>query len=551
MDETARDDADVVRLQVGNFGPVAEADIELRPLTLFFGPSNSGKSYLAMLLYALQRLPDLRRFQRGFQFQRESATRRGSRGDRGSSSNGVRKELLSWIQEASGSKAGASLAQVPLPAGVASQVRSALSKTGRFSDLAEEEISRCFGVDGTGRLIRRSGSKAAEIVLQRFSTADRERSAPFQHSFSLARRRPASVAVTIPEAGPLYVSQRILRLPKNRLTWMLADLDTLQEEIPVTRKRQMQAVIEELSEAVFPYVFGRVWNSPYYLPADRTGVMHAHQVVVSALIGRTAHAALSPESPDSPLPALSGVLADFIRQLIMLQRSPVFTRTGRRRASKLSEKDFVRLSRHRAVRQAAPDLAARLEEEVLTGAVRTESLPGLSYPEFFYRPTGWSEDLPLMRSSSMVSELAPVVLYLRHVIRIGDTLIIEEPEAHLHPEKQVQFVQLLARAVRAGIRVVMTTHSEWVLEEVTNLVRASKLSAAQQKAINGADVTLEEGQVGAWLFEPKQRPIGTVVREIPLTSESGTDAAGYDEVATKQHNRWAAIANQSEVGARP
>ena len=534
MGETARDDVDAVRLQVGNFGPIAEADVELRPLTLFFGPSNSGKSYLAMLLYALQRLPDLRRFQRGFQFQREFAIRRGSRGDRGSSPNGVRKELLSWIQEASGSKAGASLAQVPLPGGVASQVRSALSETGRFSDLAEEEISRCFGVDGTGRLIRRSGSKAAEIVLQRFSAAGRERSAPFQHSFSLARSRPASVAAIIPEAGPLYVSQRMLRLPKNRLTWMLADLDTLQGEIPVTRKRQMQAVIGELSEAVFPYVFGQVWNSPYYLPADRTGVMHAHQVVVSALIGRTAHAALSPESPDSPLPALSGVLADFIRRLVTLQQ-PIPGQLGRRRNG----------------RQADPDLAVRLEEEILAGAVRTESLPGLSYPEFFYRPTGWSEDLPLTRSSSMVSELAPVVLYLRYVIRVGDTLIIEEPEAHLHPEKQVQFVQLLARAVRAGIRVVMTTHSEWVLEEITNLARASKLPAAQQKAVNGADVTLEESQVGAWLFEPKRRPKGSVIREISLASESGTDAAGYDEVATKQHNRWAAIANRLEVGARP
>lgn len=538
MGETARDDVDAVRLQVGNFGPIAEADVELRPLTLFFGPSNSGKSYLAMLLYALQRLPDLRRFQRGFQrglqFQRGFTFRHGSRSDRGSSSNGVRKELLSWVREASKSKAGASLAQIPLPTGVASQVRSALSETGRFSDLAEEEISRCFGVDGTGRLIRRSGSKAAEIVLQRFSTADRERSAPFQHSFSLARSRPASVAATIPEAGPLYVSQRVLRLPKNRLTWMLADLDTLQGETAATRKRQMQVVVGELSEAVFPYVFGRVWNSPYYLPADRTGVMHAHQVVVSALIGRTAHAALSPESPDSPLPALSGVLADFIRRLVTLQQ-PVSDRLGRRRNG----------------RQADLDLAVRLEEEVLAGAVRTASLPGLSYPEFFYRPTGWSEDLPLMRSSSMVSELAPVVLYLRHVIRVGDTLIIEEPEAHLHPEKQVQFVQLLARAVRAGIRVVMTTHSEWVLEEVTNLARASKLPAAQQKSVNGAGVTLEDGQVGAWLFEPKRRPKGSVIREIPLTSESGTDAAGYDEVATEQHNRWAAIANQLEVGARP
>ena len=545
MGETARDDVDTVRLQVGNFGPIAEADVELRPLTLFFGPSNSGKSYLAMLLYALQRLPDLRRFQREFPF------RRISRNGQGPGSSDAWKEMLSWAREVSAPKRGAGLAEVPLPSGVAKRVRSALRDTDRLSGLAEDEISRCFGVDGTGRLIRHSGGRSAEIVLQRFSAAGRVPGAPFQHSFSLVRGQPVGVSATVPDAASLYVDQRALRRSRNRLSWMLEELESLQSETQTAKRRQMSTIVWELAEAVFPYAFGRVWNSPYYLPADRTGVMHAHQVVVSALIGRSAHAALSPESPDSPLPTLSGVLADFIRQLIMLQRSPVFTRTSRPRARKLSEKDFARLSRHRAVRQADPDLATRLEEEVLTGAVRAESLPGLSYPEFFYRPTGWSEDLPLTRSSSMVSELAPVVLYLRYVIRVGDTLIIEEPEAHLHPEKQVQFVQLLARAVRAGIRVVMTTHSEWVLEEVTNLVRASKLPAAQQKAVNGAGVTLEESQVGAWLFEPKRRPKGSVIREIPLTSESGTDAAGYDDVATEQHNRWAAIANQSEVGVRP
>ena len=549
MSETVQNDADAVRLLVSNFGPIAEADIALRPLTLFFGPSNSGKSYLAILLYALQRLPDLRKFQQGFQAQREFSLRSTSRGDQGSGPNGIWKELLSWMQEALASKDGTDLAQVALPRGVANRVRSMLGDTGRLSDLAEDEISRCFGVDGTGRLIRRSGGKQAEVVLQRFSSSGWEGGTPFQHSFSLVRGRPADVVANIPDTEPLYVDRRAFR--GSKLPWMLERLESFQDEMPAVRRRRMQAIVRDLAEVVFPYVFGQVWNSPYYLPADRTGVMHAHQVVVSALIGSSAHAALSPESPDSPLPALSGVLADFIRQLITLQRLPAFAQSRRHRARQLTRKDLAQLSKHRFRRQAEKDLAVRLEQEVLTGAVRTASLPGLSYPEFFYCPTGWSEDLPLTRSSSMVSELAPVVLYLRHVIQIGDTLIIEEPEAHLHPEKQVQFVQFLARAVRAGIRVVMTTHSEWVLEELTNLVRASKLSVAQQKAVNGTGVTLEAGQVGAWLFQPKQRPKGSVVREIPLDSESGTDAAGYDAVATAQYNRWAAIANQREASVRP
>ena len=63
---------------------------------------------------------------------------------------------------------------------------------------------------------------------------------------------------------------------------------------------------------------------------------------------------------------------------------------------------------------------------------------------FSYQPQGWGEDLPLMNTSSMVSELAPVVLYLRHIVQPGDVLIIEEPESHLHPAMQVEFIRQLA-----------------------------------------------------------------------------------------------------------
>ena len=41
------------RLDVEDFGPIVKASVDLRPLTVFIGPSNTGKSYLAILMYAL------------------------------------------------------------------------------------------------------------------------------------------------------------------------------------------------------------------------------------------------------------------------------------------------------------------------------------------------------------------------------------------------------------------------------------------------------------------------------------------------------------------
>ena len=42
-----------IHIKVQNFGPIKHAEIDLRPLTVFVGESNTGKTYLAALIYAL------------------------------------------------------------------------------------------------------------------------------------------------------------------------------------------------------------------------------------------------------------------------------------------------------------------------------------------------------------------------------------------------------------------------------------------------------------------------------------------------------------------
>ena len=42
-----------VEIAVKNFGPIADATINLHPLTVFVGPSNTGKTYFSTLIYAL------------------------------------------------------------------------------------------------------------------------------------------------------------------------------------------------------------------------------------------------------------------------------------------------------------------------------------------------------------------------------------------------------------------------------------------------------------------------------------------------------------------
>ena len=43
----------MISVTVKDFGPIIEGTVELKPLTVFIGPNNSGKSYMATLVYAL------------------------------------------------------------------------------------------------------------------------------------------------------------------------------------------------------------------------------------------------------------------------------------------------------------------------------------------------------------------------------------------------------------------------------------------------------------------------------------------------------------------
>ncbi len=221
---------------------------------------------------------------------------------------------------------------------------------------------------------------------------------------------------------------------------------------------------------------------------------------------------------------LSGVLADFLKQLTELGRSSY----GRRKPG--------------------DDLGTPIEKAILGGSIEVDRSEAIGYPHFNYRPKGWkeSESLPLMHASSMVSELAPVVLYLRHMVRPGNVLIVEEPESHLHPAMQVEFTRQLAALVHAGIRVIVTTHSEWVLEELANIVRRSKLPVAEREKMASGKFALEPDQVGAWLFKQKKRPRGSVVEKIKMDDETGLYPTDFDAVSEELYNENVSIFRRTQ-----
>ena len=478
-------------LSVKDFGPIAEASIDLRPFTVFVGASNTGKSYLAILLYALHQF-----FGAPFTYRsplRPGRLHRLPRSRRAMSAPQA-EAINQWLQQTRDRPADGGEWDIVLPDEIAALVRPFLEDVSEAAPHLDDEVKRCFGLAETADLIRHPAGECARVVLRRDITNDA--TSRIGYDFAVSRKQ-SSLSSSIPTDIPL----RIPAASRRRLQWL-----GRMTHRPVPH-------LGELADLIVPYPAGAVARPIHYLPADRAGVMHAHRVVVGSLIGRASRAGINAESP---LPTLSGVLADFLEGLIDLADG--------RRATRSSQ------------------LADRLEADILAGSVGIQR-SAVEYPSFHYQPATWRRELALMNTSSMVSELAPVVLYLRHVVRKGDVIIIEEPESHLHPQMQVAFTRFLASVVKSGIRVVITTHSEWVLEALANLVRLSEVPKSRRSEVDAAGPALKPDEVGAWHFEPKLRPKGSVVKEIPLDTVRGTFPAGFGDITEDLYNDWATIAN--------
>ena len=128
----------------------------------------------------------------------------------------------------------------------------------------------------------------------------------------------------------------------------------------------------------------------------------------------------------------------------------------------------------------------------------------------------------------MVSELAPLVFFLRGIVKAGDTLIIEEPEAHLHPAAQTRMATALAQLVRAGLRVLITTHSDWMLREIGNLMREGVLAEQNGEPIGESPLSnrLHPSEVGIWLFRQGGAEQGSTVQEVPYDQTEGVAKSG-------------------------
>ncbi|MEB3750973.1 AAA family ATPase [Geobacillus sp. FSL W8-0032] len=256
----------------------------------------------------------------------------------------------------------------------------------------------------------------------------------------------------------------------------------------------------------------RAIGEALYLPASRTGFMLSYKALVQEMMERM----IREEREDAPLEFTLPVYR-FLQALLRLEES--------------GQSKYA-------------DIGRFIEMQITNGTMNQEKGP---IPSFYYCPQGKSERLPLYVTSSLVTELSPLILFLKSKTTYR-SLFFEEAEAHLHPRVQRILATALVKLVNRGMPVWLTTHSDILFQQVNNLIKLHQHPNREQlmeKYGYLEEDALEPKKVKAYQFRLQGQE--TVITPI-IPTENGFPAETFNKVILELNDETYAFQIGEEDG---
>lgn len=438
-----------MRVTVENLGAVKKGTFELKPLTVFVGPNNSGKTWTA---YTIGSLFSIGAYNNFMDYYSENQPEEYSFIDN------IVKQILD-------------------------EGHSKINITEIF-----EKYYKYYLKD----LIRLIPSNLPEVLMSsrlNFDTLNInfEIEERFENSLDIIKSWKLENNISVDKNG-----NAILSCHKEKGDFdlfFITETEGKIKEIPVALIRRFIAL------QVFQLIHRAFYPNVHFLPSERTGLV---QMIGFGALGKVVgdkkredidekiNKITFKSSPFSPFGSLFNILWESSDELVKINRL------------KLAEKNAdIKNYTH---------LAEILEKNILNGSVDVfRKRDGSLHIIYKFKD---KEILDLQAASSFVKDLAPLVFYLRFVAMRGDLIVIDEPEMNLHPLAQAQCAEFLGMMINAGLKVIITTHSPYIVEHLSNMIRAEDKATAENISeiedllyLKDKNSLLSKDKVSVYLFE--------------------------------------------------
>lgn len=259
------------------------------------------------------------------------------------------------------------------------------------------------------------------------------------------------------------------------------------------RKEELpkKILINSIYKTIFRSIHRALYYNVRYLPAERTGILAllTSEVIVSNKTNDKEQDSQF-DSMDSIMPPMP--INNMIYLLGIIKQSSKYNATLKKRMNNKSLNKFF-------------DLANVLENELLNGMLEcNEDKENNGVSNLYYRYKENNNvllELPIV--SSTVKDLAPLSVYLKCFLNNNDLLVIDEPEMNLHPINQAKFIEFLVMLVNSGVNLMLTTHSPYMANHLESLIKAfdsEQLNLESSFYLKRRDAFISKENVSVYYF---------------------------------------------------
>lgn len=450
-------------LYVKNFAKIKEAEIELAPFTLFIGDNNSGKSYLMTLIYGLMKY----------------------------TSNIVNiifenKKLLNSIEEYS--KVKNIIDNYINSLNFSKTVQLDIEEDITLKEYEIREFINLFNVllnNNIEKVVNYIFNSHNEIKLENISL----NFDCYVDKLKLSVEKLRSIDKNIKYTGTIsifhYNSGAGCHFSEDNIDYI--------------------SIIRVFVNFIINICFNNfyIYNSmnTYFLPVSRTGFILSYtDIIKSSIELKYDTYAFDKENQKNNLPR---PVIDFLYNLVDLTNTKTKTIRKEKNTNKRIENKIF-------------DIIKMLETNIIDGQIDVNEETSHIYykPKHIYNSD--VSEFAIYLSSAVITELAPLILFLKYYGNYKN-IIMEEPEISLHPYLQQQLTRVFIKLVNSGKNVLITTHSDTIVQHINNMIKLNANEKERQKKLMkkykyDEDDIISEDKIRMYQFDTKED--GTEVKAL-------------------------------------